>query len=193
MPMPLPRAAHIIVSALLACTAGTAMGGDSPAQLETNCPSPERPAVLNHWRGELQPVGQGEVAAAQSIRIHIPVACAGTELQLTIEWENPADDLDVDLLDPIGRLTARADRLNPLEGDSQEQIRIATPYSGHYVAALRNYAAVPIPYRGQATLRCRRTSGCTPLHRAPVQTPPQPLRPDQLMAGLGSAGFAAAP
>lgn len=182
--------ARRLLAGLLICQAGASMATESkPA---TVCPSPERPAVLSHWHAEMQAVGQGEVAAPQSVRIHVPVACAGSELQLTIEWENSADDLDVDLLDPAGRLAARADRLNPLEGDSREQIRLEIPHPGHYVVAVRNYAATPITYRGKATLTCQRAEGCAPLPDQAPQRPRRPIGAHQVIAGLGAATNTAA-
>lgn len=183
--------ARRLLAGLLVCHAGASMATEAPPG--NACPSPEQPAVLSHWHAEMQAVGQGEVAAPQSVRIHVPVACAGSELQLTIEWENPADDLDVDLLDPTGRLAARADRLNPLEGDSQEQIRLEIPHPGHYVVAVRNYAAVPITYRGQAMLTCLRDEGCAPLPDTSPQKPSHPIGAHQLIASLGAASAAAAP
>lgn len=183
--------ARWLLAGLLICHAGASMATEAAST--TACPSPEQPAVLSHWHAEMQAVGQGEVAAPQSVRIHVPVACAGSELQLTIEWENPADDLDVDLLDPAGRLAARADRLNPLEGDSQEQIRLKIPHPGHYVVAVRNYAATPIIYRGQAVLTCLRAEGCEPLPEASPQQPLRPIGAHQVIASLSAAPAVAAP
>lgn len=189
--MPQFPIARCVLAGLLIYHAGVSMASET---VSTGiCPSPEQPAVLSNWHAEMQAVGQGEVAAPQSVRIHIPVACAGSELQLTIEWENPADDLDVDLLDPAGRLAARADRLNPLEGDSSEQIRLEIPHPGHYVVAVRNYAAVPITYRGQAMLTCLRAEGCAPLPEASPQKPSRPIGAHQVIASLSAAPAAAAP
>ena len=189
--MPHFPTARCLFAGLMICHAGISVAAD--AALPGVCPSPEQPAVLSHWHAEMQAVGQGEVAAPQSVRIHVPVACAGSELQLTIEWENPADDLDVDLLDSAGRLAARADRLNPMEGDSSEQIRLEIPYPGHYVVAVRNYAAVPITYRGQAMLTCLRAEGCVPLPEASPQKPSRPIGAHQVIASLSAAPAAAAP
>lgn len=183
--------ARRLLAGLLLCQAGTGLASET-APISA-CPSPEQPAVLSNWHAEMQAVGQGEVAAPQSVRIHVPVACAGSELLLTIEWENPADDLDVDLLDPAGKLAARADRLNPLEGDSREQIRVQIPHPGHYVVAVRNYAATPITYRGQAMLTCLRAEGCAPLPEVTPQRPSRPIGAHQVIAGLGLAPAAAAP
>lgn len=174
----MPRVARAMILLVLCTSAAPALAQTSSAAAE-HCPQLDQPQVLHHWRSELPAVGLGEVAATQSVTLHIPAACPGSQIELRIEWDNPADDLDLDLLDPDGYLTARADRLNPLEGEAAEQLAVDIERAGAYRVAVRNYAAQPTAYRGRAVWVCQRPQGCTSKLRdsAPKQAPATPERP----------------
>lgn len=182
----MPRLVGAMICLLLGTSAGPALAQVSTASADL-CPRQDRPLVLQHWRSELPPVGLGEVAAAQSVTLDIPASCPGSQIQLTIEWDNPADDLDLDLLDPNGYLAARADRLNPMEGEAAEQLAVNIKQAGTYQVAVRNYAAQPTAYRGRAVWVCQRPQGCAgdgsspKLDRAPAVPELPTLREGQLL------------
>lgn len=114
------------------------------------CPLGSGTVTLHEWDGMTLPSANGlELAEPEYSNYALPAGCVASAMTIRIEWQNPADDIDLEVIHPGG--TVATEGFQPVE-PPVEEIRLDDPVAGAYRARGVGFLSTVTPYHGVVTV-----------------------------------------
>jgi hypothetical protein len=103
--------------------------------------------TLHEWDGMTQPALGGDPLVEEDAfsEYALPAGCTASAMRVRIEWQNPADDIDLEVEHPGGRVATEG--FQPVD-PAIEEVEIANPPVGAYLARGTGYQSTVTPYHG---------------------------------------------
>ncbi|HEX7168940.1 MAG TPA: choice-of-anchor U domain-containing protein [Acidimicrobiales bacterium] len=123
------------------------------AKKKAACALPSGESTLREWTGSVGTTALGQhLSARESVeQFAIPAGCAPVSLTVRIEWEQFAEDLDLEVTKPTGAKEV-AETGNTTTAKPFETLTIDSPAAGDYAARTYAYLAANTGFRGVATV-----------------------------------------
>lgn len=124
-------------------------GGTSP-----RCPLPNGSKVLSTWSGEVGFAAGPAVApvmANDSVhRFDLPAGCRANGVNVRVEWELPAEDLDLEVTSPGGEVL-QSQGIQLLTQEAVENVQFGASAAGQFMVRTYGFVSAGTPYTGTAT------------------------------------------
>ncbi|TAM23255.1 MAG: hypothetical protein EPN60_15485, partial [Nevskiaceae bacterium] len=130
---------------------GTGDACDTPPP-DDRCPLPPGEQRLREWNGTVGYSVQGvALPGAENDSLdsyELPANCRISSLRVTVSWDLPLEDLDLELSPPTGPALESRD-IQLLTGSASETIRLDNPPAGVYQSRTYGYLSAGTAYHGE--------------------------------------------
>ncbi|MES2682100.1 MAG: S8 family serine peptidase, partial [Pseudomonadota bacterium] len=115
-----------------------------------SCPAAGTSSMLVELSGTTEAAVFGLPGGSQEHLITVPANCGLASLKVRIEWENPAEDIDLEVFKPDGSSAGASAEFNVASG-TFEEVTVANPVAGTYRAVVTAFLSTGTAYTGGAT------------------------------------------